>query len=79
MMAVSVSGYVDAEGAVDAPMMPVQVIFADDLAGDGDVPVKTIDSPFGEVTYLPSLIELRDVEPRFERGPQPLGSSPLAW
>ena len=32
MMAVTVSGYVDAEGAIDAPLMPVQVIFADYLA-----------------------------------------------
>lgn len=32
MMAVTVSGYVDSEGAVDAPMMPLQVIFADYLA-----------------------------------------------
>jgi len=27
-----VSGYVDAEGATDAPMMPLQAIFADYLA-----------------------------------------------
>jgi crotonobetainyl-CoA:carnitine CoA-transferase CaiB-like acyl-CoA transferase len=33
MMAVTVSGYVDTEGAVDAPLMPLQVIFADYLAG----------------------------------------------
>ena len=32
MLAVAVSGYVDAEGAVDAPIMPLQVIFADYLA-----------------------------------------------
>ncbi len=135
MMAVTVSGYVDAEGAVDAPMMPVQVIFADylaayvgaagvaaalhrrateggsyqvrvsltkmcmwaaeiglldhraldgtlsfaDLATDADVPVAHIDSPFGEITYLPSQIDMPDIKPRFVRGTQPLGSSPLAW
>jgi hypothetical protein len=32
MIAVAVSGYVDAEGAIDAPIMPLQVIFADYLA-----------------------------------------------
>lgn len=32
MMAVTVSGYVDTEGATDAPLMPLQVIFADYLA-----------------------------------------------
>ena len=32
MLAVAVSGYVDSEGAVDAPIMPLQVIFADYLA-----------------------------------------------
>ena len=135
MMAVSVSGYVDVEGAVDAPMMPVQVIFADYLAAyvgsagvaaalyrrateggsyqvrvsltrmcmwaqevglldhaalDGavswaalvaqaDLPLAHIDSPFGEITYLPSMIDMPDITPRYVRGPQPLGSSPLAW
>lgn len=135
MIAVAVSGYVDAEGAVDAPIMPLQVIFADylaayagaagvaaalhrrateggsyqvrvsltrmcmwahelglldgsaldgarpfaDIANDTNLPVKTIDSPFGEITYLPSLIDMPDIQPRFVRGPQPLGSSPLEW
>ena len=135
MLAITVSGYVDVEGAVDAPMMPVQAIFADYLAGyvgaaavatallkraedggsyqvrvsltrmamwaqeiglldeaalsgtkawsdlvrEADLPTALIDSPFGEITYLPSLIEMTDVRPGFERGPQPLGSSPLAW
>jgi len=32
MLAVAVSGYADSEGAVDAPIMPLQVIFADYLA-----------------------------------------------
>jgi hypothetical protein len=135
MMAVTVSGYVDAEGAVDAPLMPVQVIFADylaayvgaagiaaalhrratdggsyrvgvsltrmcmwaqevglldaaaldgalpfmDIVSSADLPLETIDSPFGEITYLPSLIDMPAIRPRFARGPQPLGSSPLAW
>lgn len=135
MMAVTVSGYVDAEGAVDAPLMPLQVIFADYLAAyagaagiaaallrrateggsyqvrvsltrmcmwaqeiglldgtalDGalpfadivketNLPVAKIDSPFGEITYLPSLIDMPDIKPGFVRGPQPLGSSLLQW
>ena len=135
MMAVSVSGYVDDEGAVDAPLMPLQVIFADylaayvgaagiaaalhrrateggsyqvrvsltrvcmwakelglldhsalngtrpfaDIATQADVPVTTIGSPFGEITYLPSLIDMPDIKPGFVRGPQPLGSSLLEW
>ncbi len=135
MMAVSVSGYVDAEGAVDAPMMPVQVIFADylaayvgsaavaaalhrrateggsyqvrvsltrmcmwaqevglldaaavdgslsfaDLVTNAELPIAHIDSPFGEISYLPSLIDMPDIKPHFARGPQPLGSSPLSW
>ncbi|HTW89360.1 MAG TPA: CoA transferase [Candidatus Binataceae bacterium] len=135
MIAVAVSGYVDSEGAVDAPIMPLQVIFADYLAAyagaagvaaalyrrateggsyqvrvsltrmcmwaqelgllDGsalngtlafadimketNVPVTTIGSPFGEITYLPSLIDMPDIKPGFVRGPQPLGSSLLEW
>lgn len=135
MMAVTVSGYVDSEGAVDAPLMPVQVIFADylaayagaagvaaalhrrateggsyqvrvsltrmcmwaqelglldnkalngtlpfaDIATQTDVPVKTIDSPFGKITYLPSLIDMPDIKPGYVRGPQPLGSSLMEW
>jgi hypothetical protein len=135
MMAVTVSGYVDTEGAVDAPVMPLQVIFADYLAAyagaagiaaalylrateggsyqvrvsltrmcmwarelglldraalngtkpfadmikETELPVAKIDSPFGEITYLPTLIEMPDIKPGFARGPQPLGSSPMAW
>jgi crotonobetainyl-CoA:carnitine CoA-transferase CaiB-like acyl-CoA transferase len=135
MLAISVSGYVDVEGAVDAPLMPLQAIFADYLAGyvgaaavtsallrrageggsyqvrvsltkmamwaqdiglldeaalngtkawadlvaEADLPTATIDSPFGEITYLPSLIDMPDVKPGFVRGPQPLGSSLLEW
>lgn len=135
MLAVAVAGYVDAEGAVDAPLMPLQAIFADYLAGyvgaaavtsallrraheggsyqvrvsltrmamwaqeiglldeaalngtkawadlvaEADLPTATVDSPFGEITYLPSLIDMPDVKPGFVRGPQPLGSSLLEW
>ncbi|MBL9141303.1 MAG: CoA transferase [Phycisphaerae bacterium] len=135
MMAVTVSGYVDSEGAVDAPLMPLQVIFADylaaycgaagvaaallrraneggsyqvrvsltrmcmwaqeiglldhsalkgalpfgDIAKQTDLPLKQIESPFGTITYLPSMIEMPDIKPGFVRGPQPLGSSLLEW
>jgi len=135
MMAVTVSGYVDAEGATDAPLMLLQVIFADylaayvgaagvaaallrrsqeggsyqvrvslarmcmwardvglldgdalegsrpfaDVVAEADLPLAHIDSPFGEITYLPSVIDMPDIKPRFERGPQPLGSSELSW
>lgn len=135
MMAVTVSGYVDAEGAVDAPLMPLQVIFADylaayvgaagiaaalyrraieggsyqvkvsltrmcmwaqelglldhsalngkkhfaDIVKETGLPLAKIDSPFGEITYLPSLIEMPDIKPGFVRGPQPLGSSLMSW
>ncbi|MBS0622939.1 MAG: CoA transferase [Verrucomicrobia bacterium] len=135
MMAVTVSGYVDAEGAIDAPLMPVQVIFADylaayagaagiaaalyrrateggsyqvrvsltrmcmwaqelglldssaingtlpfaDIVKQANVPLAMIDSPFGKITYLPSLIEMPDIKPRYARGPQPLGSSLMEW
>jgi hypothetical protein len=135
MMAVTVSGYVDSEGAVDAPLMPLQVIFADYLAAyvgaagiaaalyrrateggsyqvkvsltrmcmwaqeiglldqsalngtkpfadiikQKNLPLATIDSPFGEITYLPSLINMPDIKSHFIRGPQPLGSSLMSW
>lgn len=135
MMAVSVSGYVDAEGAVDAPMMPREVIFADylaayvgaaaitaallrraeeggsyqvqvsltricmwaqeigllnnkaldgalsytDLVTEKNLPLVKIDSPFGDITYLPSMIDMPDIKPKFVRGPQPIGSSLLEW
>jgi hypothetical protein len=136
MLAVAVSGYVDVEGSADAPLMPVQDIFADYLAGyvgaaaitsalllralhggsyqvrvsltrmamwaqeiglidaavaydgtkpwkdlvaEADLPVESIDSPFGKITYLPSLISMTDVHGAFDRGTEPLGSSPLQW
>lgn len=135
MMAVTVSGYVDAEGAMDAPLMPLQVIFADylaayagaagiaaalhrrateggsyqvkvsltrmcmwaqelglldhtalngtryfaDIVKETDLPTASIESPFGKITYLPSLIKMPDIKPGFIRGPQPLGSSLMNW
>lgn len=135
MIAVAVSGYVDTEGATDAPLMPLQVIFADylaayagsagiaaalhrrateggsyrvkvsltrmcmwaqeiglldkvalngalpfaDIPNQKDVPVKKINGPFGEITYLPTLIEMSDIKPRFSCSTQPLGSSLLEW
>jgi hypothetical protein len=135
MIAVAVSGYVDTEGAIDAPIMPLQVIFADylaayagaagiaaalhrrateggsyrvkvsltrmcmwaqeiglldrtalngalpfaDLPNQNGLPVKTINGPFGDITYLPTLIEMTDIKPGFVRSTQPLGSSLLKW
>ena len=135
MIAVAVSGYVDAEGAVDAPIMPLQVIFADylaayvgsaavaaalhrraveggsyqvrvsltrmcmwaqelglldasalngtkpfaDLVREANLPTSTIDGPFGEITYLPTMIDMPDIKPGFVRSTQPLGSSLLEW
>lgn len=135
MMAVTVSGYVDDEGAADAPLMPLQVIFADylaayvgaagiaaalyrrateggsyqvrvsltrmcmwaqelglldhtalngtknfrDIVKEKDLPLAKINSPFGEITYLPTLIDMTDIKPGFIRGPQPLGSSLMLW
>lgn len=135
MLAVAVSGYVDAEGAVDAPIMPLQVIFADylaaycgaagvaaallrrateggsyqvrvsltrmcmwaqevglldgsaldgalnfaDLIAETNLPVNKISGPFGEITYLPSLIDMPDIKPGFVRSTRPLGSSLMSW
>ena len=39
----------------------------------------TIASPFGEITYLPSQIDMPDIKPGFVRGTQPLGSSLMEW
>ena len=135
MIAVAVSGYVDAEGAVDAPIMPLQVIFADylaayvgsaaiamalhrrateggsyqvrvsltracmwakeiglldntalsgalpfaDIVKQADLPLQKIKGPFGEITYLPTMIDMPDIKPGFVRSTQPLGSSLLEW
>ncbi len=135
MMAVTATGYVASEGAVDAPQMPVQIILADylaayagaagiaaallrrsredgsyavrvslsrmamwaqelglldhsaldgthpmlDVARQTDLKLRTIASPFGEITYLPSQIAMPRIIPRFARGPEPLGSSRLEW
>lgn len=102
MIAVAVSGYVDAEGATEGGSYQVRVslsrmcMWAQELwlldsgALDGtlpfadimketDVPVTTISSPFGEITYLPSLIDMTNIKPGFVTGTQPLGSSLLEW
>jgi crotonobetainyl-CoA:carnitine CoA-transferase CaiB-like acyl-CoA transferase len=135
MIAVAVSGYVDSEGAVDAPIMPLQVIFADylaayvgsaavamalhrrateggsyqvrvsltrmcmwakeiglldhaalsgalpfaDIVKQKDLPLQKIKGPFGEITYLPTMIDMPDIKPGFLRSTQPLGSSLLEW
>jgi len=41
--------------------------------------VTTIASPFGVITYLPTLIEMPEIKPGYVRGPQALGSSKLEW
>jgi len=41
-----------------------------DLIAEADLPVTTIDSPFVEITCLPSLIDMTDVKGGFVRGPQ---------
>ena len=135
MMAVTATGYVASEGAIDAPQMPIQVILADylaayagaagiaaallrrsreggsyqvrvslcrmamwtqeiglldraalngklpmlDITRQTDLPLKTIPSPFGEITYLPSQISMSKIQQHFVRGPEPLGSSTLEW
>lgn len=135
MIAVAVSGYVDSEGAIDAPIMPLQVIFADYLAAycgaagvaaallrraeeggsyqvrvsltrmcmwaqeigllpgaamngtkpfadvvrEANLPLATVDGPFGTISYLPSMIQMPDIKPGFVRSTQPLGSSLLEW
>ena len=63
MMAVTVSGYVDAEGG----------------SWRVGVSLTTIGGPCGEITYLPGLIRMPDVRPGYRRGTQPLGSARLAW
>lgn len=50
-----------------------------DLIREADLPTAIVDSPFGEITYLPSLIEMPEVKPGFVRGPQPIESSRLTW
>jgi hypothetical protein len=65
-------------GLLDSSALDGARPFAD-IAKDQDLPVKNIASPFGEITYLPSLIQMPDIKPHFVRGPQPLGSSLLEW
>lgn len=50
-----------------------------DIVSEADLPVEAIDGPFGEITYLLSLIEMTDIKPGFDRSTQPLGSSQLTW
>jgi hypothetical protein len=50
-----------------------------DIAKQTDVPVMTIDGPFGEITGLPTLIDMPDIKPGFLRSTQPLGSALLEW
>jgi len=65
-------------GLLDGSALDGTKSFADIVANE-DLPIAHIDSPFGEISYLPSMIDVPDIKPHFVRGPQPLGSSPLAW
>src|ERR1700730_3719574 len=61
-------------GLLDGNALSGTLAFAD-VVKETNVPVTKIGSPFGEITYLPSLIDMPDIKPGFVRGPQPLGSS----
>jgi crotonobetainyl-CoA:carnitine CoA-transferase CaiB-like acyl-CoA transferase len=50
-----------------------------DITRQTELPLRTIASPFGEITYLPSQIAMPMIRPQFARGPEPLGSSRLVW
>ena len=65
-------------GLLDHSALNGALPFAD-VAKQAEIALKTIDSPFGEITYLPTLLEMTDIKPNFIRGPQPLGSSKLSW
>ncbi len=65
-------------GLLDGSAIGNAMAFAD-MPKETDIPVTTIGSPFGEITYLPSLIDMPDIKPGFVRGTQPLGSSLLEW
>jgi hypothetical protein len=65
-------------GLLDRSALDGTLPFAD-ITKQSDVPVTKIGGPFGEITYLPSLIDMPDIKPGFERRTQPLGSSLLEW
>ena len=65
-------------GLLDSSALNGTLPFAD-IAMQAKVPLAKIGSPFGEITYLPSLIDMPDIKPGYVRGPQPLGSSLMEW
>jgi hypothetical protein len=65
-------------GLLDGSALDGALPFAD-IVNEANLPVTKINSPFGEITYLPSLIDMPNIKPGFVRGPQPLGSSLLQW
>ncbi len=65
-------------GLLDSSALDGSRPFAD-VVGDTGLPVTTIASPFGEITYLPSLIDMPDIKPGYPGGPQLLGSALLRW
>ena len=65
-------------GLLDRNTLNGALPFAD-IPNQKNVPVTQIDGPFGEVTYLPSLIQMPDIKPGFVCSTQPLGSSLLQW
>jgi crotonobetainyl-CoA:carnitine CoA-transferase CaiB-like acyl-CoA transferase len=50
-----------------------------DITRQTQLPLKTLTSPFGDITYLPSQIAMSKIKQHFFRGPEPLGSSRLEW
>jgi hypothetical protein len=65
-------------GLLDQSALNGTLPFAD-IPKQTNIPTTKINGPFGEITYLPSLIDMPDIKPGFVRGTQPLGSSLLQW
>jgi len=65
-------------GLLDASAMNGTRPFAD-VVRESNLPLARINGPFGEISYLPSMIEMPDIKPGFVRSTQPLGSSLLEW
>lgn len=65
-------------GLLDAAALDGTRAWADPVA-EADLPLEHIESPFGDVSYLPTLIGFDDFAPHFVSGSQPLGSSPISW
>ncbi|MCM6778933.1 hypothetical protein NDR87_36170 [Nocardia sp. CDC159] len=43
------------------------------------IPLITLHGPYGETRHVPLPVGFSAIKPHWTRGPQPLGSSPLAW